>query len=377
MGHNSVAIGDSALYSMSNPNGTTAIGSKALYSVVAANYNTAVGSEALYAVKVGVGNTAVGYDALFYNNDSYNTAVGYKALINTLGYYNTSIGSLADVSSTNLFNATAVGYNAKVNASNKVRIGNENVTVVESAAGSWTTSDGRFKKNIKENVKGLEFIKLLKPVTYNFDTKKFSEFLMQNYPDSLKRERIAEMNRDVSEKASNIMQSGFVAQDVAEAVRKSGYDFNGVHAPDSPTDNWSLSYEKLVVPLIKAVQELSKMNDEKDSEITSLEARLEKLEAILKTNSSTTILSSVVLDQNIPNPFTKSTTIGYSLPQSFTSAQIKITDINGKTLKTVNISGSGKGTLNVEASILSSGAYNYSLYANGKLVSTKQMERLK
>ena len=88
-------------------------------------------------------------------------------------------------------------------------------------------------------------------------------------------------------------------------------------------------------------------------------------------------ITSAFLEQNKPNPFTHNTTIGYRLPKNFTNAQIKITDINGKTLKAINISGSGKGALSVEASILSSGAYNYSLYVNGNLVSTKQMERLK
>jgi hypothetical protein len=39
----------------------------------------------------------------------------------------------------------------------------------------------------------------------------------------------------------------------------------------------------------------------------------------------------------------------------------------------LNVSGSGKGDLTVDASVLSSGAYNYSLYVEGKLIATKQM----
>ena len=79
------------------------------------------------------------------------------------------------------------------------------------------------------------------------------------------------------------------------------------------------------------------------------------------------------LQQNIPNPFSHVTTIGYSLSQKFTSAQIVITDKNGKTLKAINISSNGKGSLNVDASTLASGAYQYSLYVDGKLIETKQM----
>lgn len=51
-----------------------------------------------------------------------------------------------------------------------------------------------------------------------------------------------------------------------------------------------------------------------------------------------------------------------------------ITDKNGKTVKKmVNVSGTGKGRVNVDASILASGAYNYSLMVNGKITETKQM----
>jgi hypothetical protein len=53
-----------------------------------------------------------------------------------------------------------------------------------------------------------------------------------------------------------------------------------------------------------------------------------------------------------------------------------MTDKYGKTLKEINISGSGKGRLQLDASTLASGTYNYSLYINGKLIATKQMEHL-
>lgn len=51
--------------------------------------------------------------------------------MNTLGSMNTAVGYMANVSATGLSNATVIGANATVNASNKVRIGNTNVTVIE------------------------------------------------------------------------------------------------------------------------------------------------------------------------------------------------------------------------------------------------------
>jgi hypothetical protein len=48
------------------------------------------------------------------------------------------------------------------------------------------------------------------------------------------------------------------------------------------------------------------------------------------------------------------------LPQKFTNAQIVITDKTGKTLKVVNVSGSSKRNITVNASTLALGAYQYS-----------------
>src|SRR5207253_10204496 len=130
----------------------------------------------------------------------------------------------------------------------------------------------------------LEFIKLLRPVTYNFDAKKFQEFLLQGLPSNVKSNRMNTMNKDVLAKASHIVQSGFIAQDVAEAAKKIGYDFNGVHAPQNRTDNWSLSYEKLVVPLVKAVQEL----DMKTQRIDELETQVNELRQLVNSLIGTT-----------------------------------------------------------------------------------------
>ena len=53
--------------------------------------------------------------------------------------------------------------------------------------------------------------------------------------------------------------------------------------------------------------------------------------------------------------------------------EILIPDKKFKALKTINISGSGKGNIKVDASTLDSGAYQYLLIVEGKLIATKQM----
>ena len=79
--------------------------------------------------------------------NGFNTAIGSNALFtNTTGSNNTAIGYGADVSSSNLTNATAIGYDAKFIVSNSIRLGNDAVTLVETA-GAIKAGGGRFEVN--------------------------------------------------------------------------------------------------------------------------------------------------------------------------------------------------------------------------------------
>lgn len=136
-------------FTMTGFGGNTAVGHSALTSNTSGGSNTAVGVSALDRNTSGGSNTAVGVDALFSNTSGVqNTAVGRAALFsNTTGYTNTAIGSGSDVSAGGLNNATAIGYNAVVNASNKVRIGNTSVTVIEGQVSFTASSDKTKKEN--------------------------------------------------------------------------------------------------------------------------------------------------------------------------------------------------------------------------------------
>jgi trimeric autotransporter adhesin len=113
--------------------------------------NTASGVNALSSNTTGSDNTASGVDALSSNTrGGGNTASGSDALrFNTTGDSNTAIGFGADVSTVNLGNATAIGFGAIVNASNKIRLGNNNVTVIEGQVGFTASSDKTKKENFQ------------------------------------------------------------------------------------------------------------------------------------------------------------------------------------------------------------------------------------
>jgi hypothetical protein len=378
MGSYNTASGDSALYSNTEGANNTANGHQALFSNTTGYYNTANGDQALYSDTTGSYNTANGYQSLLSNTSgNYNTADGFQSLyLNITGKQNTALGYFAGVSVDGLNNAMALGYNAAVNGSNKVVVGNSSVKVIGGQVGWSTFSDGRFKTNIKENVPGLVFINRLKPVTYNLELKKFDKFLGKK--DSL----INNMQPEYAV-AEKKVHTGFVAQDVEKSAQEIHYDFDGLNHPQNGKDNYSLVYADFVPSLVKAVQELSKANDDKDAKINDLQKQIDDLKAMVISGNQNAIISSPSgggvssLAQNIPNPFSNTTTINYSLPQNSLSAQIIITDKSGKVLKQVNVSGNGKGSVQVNAATLLSGAYQYSLLVDGKLIDTKQMELLK
>jgi hypothetical protein len=150
----------------------------------------------------------------------------------------------------------------------------------------------------------------------------------------------------------------------------------------------ALNYTELIPIIIKGMQEqqtlienqqqsieeLKQINQQQQEQITQLKNLIEtKLNADDISSIKTTALNAASLLQNIPNPFKNNTTIQYTLPTKFSSAQIIVTDNTEKVLKQINVSGAGRGSININTSSLAAGSYHYSLWIDGKLIDTKQM----
>lgn len=401
-GSNNAAFGYRALYDNNDGYDNCAFGSEALYSLLGGYRNTAIGRQALYASGINIDNTSVGYQAghecvgsgntyigseagQWSTEGSYNCFIGAATGVNNVtGYYNTILGGEAQVSTSALHNATALGYNAFVNTSNKIRLGNSSVTVIEGTV-NYTVSDGRFKTNITEEVKGLDFISKLRPVVYNFEAKKFDEFLGSGNTSG---NGATSTSLDYSQ-AENIRYSGFIAQEVEQAAKESGYDFNGVHVPENSQDNYSLAYAEFVVPLVKAVQEQQEIIESQKMEIqtqqndmAAMKARLDKLEQLTMTSKSSNdeILKSTPsesdqprLEQNFPNPTDRSTVIGYYLPATSGDAEIRFFSERGEMIKSILLNEKGNGQISLEIRNISAGVCRYSLIVDGAAVDTKQM----
>ncbi len=353
------AMGFQSLNSLTTGDGNTAIGDRSLLANTIGNYNTAVGSLALSSNIDGKYNTAIGYAANVKNGFSNSTAIGNNTLVN--GNNSTAIGNNTIVNGSN---STAIGNNTVVNGSDKIRLGDALVKVIEGTV-MYTVSDGRFKTNIsEEEVKGLAFIQKLRPVVYNFDTKKFQAFLTQNMPADARQKY---MDKDFSASTA-IRQSGFIAQEVEKAAQEVGYNFNGVHKPESANDNYSLAYSQFVVPLVKAVQEQEQKIEQQEKKIEyqqkindQLQQRMEALEKRMAGNSNlsnepiTKITTSSEAEEGLklfPNPTTGVFTI---MANHITNATIEVYDMLGNNVKkemlaniksgySLDLSGHAKGT---------------------------------
>ena len=278
-GNDNTAVGERTLEHHKTGYANTAVGFVALNSDTSGVMNTAIGDFSLALNTNGSENTGVGESALWYNTTgSYNTALGVISnMYNETGSYNTTIGYNAGALSQNrgLSNTTCIGSNTWVTSSNYIRIGSTSVQRIEGQVPWSYPSDGRFKNTVKENVKGLEFIAKLRPVTYKFDTRMFDEFLMKNMPDSVRQKRTKDIDYSAS---SGIVHTGFIAQEVEKAALECGYTFDGVIAPKNDADNYGVAYSQFTVPLVKAVQELNEKNIQLQKRLEDLEARLAKLE---------------------------------------------------------------------------------------------------
>ncbi|UTW61321.1 tail fiber domain-containing protein [bacterium SCSIO 12741] len=420
-GNENIAIGSKALATNTTGNGNIGIGEGAINNNTTANYNVATGYFALSQNSTGAGNVASGYHALNTNSTGgYNVASGYEALQsnttggsnsaighyaamnNTTGYYNVAhgyaalysnttgelnvalggkalannitgsdnvaVGTSSGPNNTNYSNTTALGNNAITTASNQVRIGNTFVTSIGGYQ-AWTNlSDGRFKGDIQENVMGLDFINQLRPVSYVVDQNKLDEFLGATNSEFYK-----------ASTGEQHYQTGFIAQEVDELTQKLGFtEFNGVDRPENDGDHYGLRYSEFVVPLVKAVQELSANQEQLLKTIEEQQVQIDALTGRDKT-SATGLENAgadnpqVELYQNAPNPFTTDTQIKMVLPENVQQAQIIIYNLEGKQLKAYDVEGNGETSVTIHGNELEAGMYIYALITDGSVASTKQM----
>jgi hypothetical protein len=221
-------------------------------------------------------------------------------------------------------------------------------TEVWAKDGTINTSDERDKKNIRTLNYGLKEIMQLKPIRFNW------------------RDNI-----------DNNDKLGLIAQDLQKVLPEvvKDHEYRKVDSTNRlervPSARLGVMYADIIPVLIKAIQEQQKEIEElknmKNQPQTAAINTAQNLNEIFVT------LNSTSLEQNIPNPCSSTTSIMYSIPSNAKNAQLVITDISGKTIKQVQLNKTQAGVVRMDASALQAGAYNYTLFIDGKNIETKKM----
>jgi len=223
------------------------------------------------------------------------------------------------------------------------------------ASGVFQNSDVKLKRNINDFSSAIDIIKKLKPKTYFFKTDEYS---LLNLPAK--------------------KQYGFVAQDLEKVLPELVQTANQAVSMDvkgeSKTEEIkAVNYTELIPILTKAIQEQQQQIEELKVMVQRLSQQSPLSNTVNDASTKTAAsLTSNKLEQNIPNPLTNVTSIHYATPGNARKVQLLITNNSGTMVEQLALN-PGNGVVNVDASNLSSGTYNYSLIVDGKIIESKKM----
>ncbi len=234
------------------------------------------------------------------------------------------------------------------------------------ATGTITPSDRRLKNNVTEFKDGLNVIKKLNTIRYQYNGKaglETDEYHIGVYAQEL-------------QKAAPYLVEEFVHQD-KDAEGNVILEETYLKIRDSEIKYLILNATKEQQTLIEDQQ---KVIDSQQKSIETLQRELENIKALLgvKETSKTENNEPVLIEergrllQNTPNPFSKSTTVSYELKDANVDAMIQVFSLKGELLKTIPII-EKVGQISIEIGDMPDGIYTYSLVINNVIVDTKKM----
>ena len=271
-----------------------------------------------------------------------------------------------------------------VNYTGLIPVNTQAIIELNKKVDAISLSDESIKTNVQDLTGSLNKVLAMRGVSYDWDHTV--------RPD---------LNLD------SMHQVGFIAQEIEQVDSRLTFI-----ADDSLLH---VKYEKVVPILAEAIEELDSEiaskdsiiqvliveNDAQQAKIDDLNNRLSQLENCLsgilpylcqlsqsavkantpaaqeevRKNLSVTLSdrNTIILDQNVPNPFAEQTVINFSIPETVQKAQIHFYDGYGKLMNSVEVTERGLGSLTVFGSDLSTGVYTYTLVADGQVVATKKM----
>ena len=271
-GSRNVGLGEQALRGVTTGNDNIGLGHQSFFATCTGSGNIGMGYRSLFSLTSGSSNVALGYQA---GNDittqSASTYVGYRAGLNHTQGDNVAIGYQVDTN--NCGNIITIGYECATVGNLHITMGNgsgaNRIYNSFTANANWTrVSDQRWKKDVETNTDcGLSFVNDLRTVTFKKKAPNEVDKSMASY----------DANDDgINENGLRTVPThkmyGFLAQEVKEAMDKHNItDFGGWDEAEDSDKTQGISESMFVIPLVKAVQELS-------AQVTTLTNRITELE---------------------------------------------------------------------------------------------------
>lgn len=275
---------------------------------------------------------------------------------------NNSIGTTGKVFTIRALNGIQLYSTASSNIKrlfNYTPSGNVFTFSVDVKAPSFlTTSDARLKSNVEALEDSYLKLAYLNPVSFTYT----SEFELEA-SENEETKKDSSIENEIIDSAANRTHFGFLAQEVRDIYPNLVVeDEEGMLAID---------YTGFIPLLVDAIRNLTAQVQKQQDTIDELKG----ISSPTRKSASINHLEEdgLYLSQNKPNPFNAITSIDCYLPQSVDEATLYIYDLRGKQVKKFDIIERGTVTVNVDAEILESGIYIYSLMANGTEVASKRM----
>jgi uncharacterized coiled-coil protein SlyX len=418
-GGENVALGSESMKNSTTGSANTAVGSESLLNNTTGDLNTAIGADALEGNTTGNSNTATGTEAgfsnqtgtdnCFYGNDAghdnvsgnnnaffgaqagQNTTASNNAFFgfdaggsNSSGSNNTYLGYSAEGGVT-VTNATAIGYQSNVTASNTFVFGDGNVT-------KWGFGKNAASANI------IEFANTTARLTTGGAWTNASDIRLKDQVEKLDRKDILNRINQLQIPRWHYMADkqpvkhiGPMAQQFHElfgvgddttisTIDPAGIALLGIQALEE-----KLTDQESTIKMLEDENEaqLKRMN-EQQRQIEELQVQMQQLLSQVSSSNDGAIKISTaereskpVLGQNIPNPFDNSTIIPFRIPKGCSSATIIISEAaTGRMITAIPVSCDETHAI-VEAGSLAAGTYQYTLIIDGKQIESRQMQLIR